>query len=138
MKILHNNFRPAQLSSPIVAKCEICGSKLELESTDINSEGKFLCPCCGETSGVIPNDQNVCYPRDFCKVEGNNCIPVSDEETEEWVRKCASELDVGIDYNYIFGGDTFVFAVKDGEGSAYVVVAKNYEDALIDIPEDRF
>ena len=74
------------------------------------------------------------YPFDFYKCgDSNSCLNLSDEEINNYIKKCVDFLKYNPNepYKYVGTGDSFI-VVFNHEDEYYFVVAKNYEDIIID------
>lgn len=138
MRIIENNYQQPKQEYEIV--CPHCKSKLAYTFDDVISNEWIYCGVCGEQITICEDDTptEVTYPQDFHSYA--NAVKVKDNETNEWIKKCVSDLDKDTDYSFMASGDTIVFAFKSDEDvpSATVVVAKKYQEAEVKISRKKF
>ena len=145
MKIIENNHNKEKEKIIIFnCTCPNCNSILECNERDIKydeeeDEEYIVCPCCNM---AITNEyfdrevtlDNISYPFDFYKCgNSNSCVNLSDEEINNYIKKCVDFLKYNPNepYKYIGTGDSLII-VFNHEDEYYFVVAKNYENAIID------
>lgn len=137
MRIIKDNYQQPKQEYEIV--CPHCKSKLAYTFDDVVSDGFnnewIYCGVCGEQITIWEDDTptEIMYPQDFHSYA--NAVKVKDSETNEWIKRCVSDLDKDTDYSFMASGDTIVFAFKSDEDvpSATVVVAKKYQEADVKI-----
>ena len=139
MRIIENTQREKEQEYEIV--CPHCKSKLAYCTADVRScyeQTYIICPCCHRKIHVDDTPTKITYPQDFHSYA--NAVKVKDSETNEWIKKCVSDLDKDTDYSFMASGDTIVFAFKSDEDvpSATVVVAKKYQEADVKISRKNF
>ena len=142
MRIIENNQKDKKQEYEII--CPHCKSKLAYTFDDVVSDGFnnewIYCGVCGEQITIWEDDTpaEVTYPQDFYSYADS--VKVKDSETNEWIKKCVSDLDKDTDYSFMASGDTIVFAFKSDEDvpSATVVVAKKYQEADVKISRKNF
>ena len=138
MRIIEDNYQQPKQEYEIV--CPHCKSKLAYTFDDVVSNEWIYCGVCGEQITIYEDDTptEVMYPQDFHSY--TNAVKVKDSETNEWIKKCVSDLDKDTDYSFMASGDTIVFAFKSGEyvPSATVVVAKKYQETDVKISRKKF
>ena len=142
MRIIEDNYQQPKQEYEIV--CPHCKSKLAYTFDDVVSDGFnnewIYCGVCGEQIAIWEDDTptEVTYPQDFYSYADS--VKVKDSETNEWIKKCVSDLDKDTDYSFMASGDTIVFAFKSDETmpSATVVVAKKYQETDVKISRKNF
>ena len=142
MRIIEDNLLQTKQEYEIV--CPHCKSKLAYTLDDVINDGLgnewIYCGVCGERIAIWEDDTptEVTYPQDFHSYA--NAVKVKDSETNEWIKKCVSDLDKDTDYSFMASGDTIVFAFKSDwdECTASVVVAKKYQECEVKIPRENF
>ena len=150
MEILENNYDKDVINpdefKPSRVTCATCQSKLIIDETDL-TVGEYgcygwTCPCCGDWNGIERSidlkPATVKYPQHFGSY--GNGKQLDEDEITDMVRYCASRLDKDNDFVYSAAGDTFVFAYKSDEdySEATVIVAKKYQETLVQIPREKF
>lgn len=138
MRIIEDNYQQPKQEYEIV--CPHCKSKLAYTFDDVVSNEWIYCGVCGEQITIWEDDTptEVTYPQDFYSYADS--VKVKDSETNEWIKKCISDLDKDTDYSFMASGDTIVFAFKSDEDvpSATVVVAKKYQETDVKISRKNF
>ena len=145
MKVIEKKTE-AKTLFPMRVSCEICGSELEVEETDMKygeyGLGYIVCPVCGDSiyidgieMKVTPD--NMLYPKHFKNFERG--VPLSQEETQRYARaayKALLDSDLSVDYVYTGTGDTMVIGLKNAS-EIEIYVAKKYDDFYVYIGEDK-
>lgn len=134
------NF-PDQKAKPPYT-CEECGNNFDAP-TYIGAYGfeYSRCPHCNNEQiiddGVDLTPDNIQYPTTFHKYDGKN---IEDKEINEWVKECLDNINKDVDYTLHAGGDTIVVAFKSDEDykTVSVIVAKNYQECEVVIPDEKF
>ena len=138
MRIIENRYEDKKQEYEII--CPHCKSKLAYTFDDVVSNEWIYCGVCSEPIPILEDDTptEVAYPQDFHSYA--NAVKIKDSETNEWIKKCVSDLDKNTDYSFIASGDTIVFAFTSDEDvpSATVVVAKKYQEADVKISRKIF
>ena len=147
MRVIENNFNANPTNSQKLTRviCEVCNSKVDIDESDLEV-GEYGCKywtcICGFKNyidnGITLTEANVQYPQHFAQY--TNCCVLSDDETNKYIKIAISGLKKGIDYSYAGTADTLVIAFKsdDEEHEADVIVAKDYYQTFIKIPEERW
>lgn len=146
MQILENNYNKAPEPKTNPNVCEKCESKLIIDEADL-TVGAFgcygwTCPCCGDWNSIEKSvdltPADVKYPQHFASY--GNGVQLSDDEITSMVRSCADQLDKNNDFMLSATGNTLVLAYKSDEdySEATVVVAKKYQETLVQIPREKF
>lgn len=141
MKIIKNNY--SKFDKELIT-CPNCQSILETNENDVqydreDMEHYIICPCCNmrindEYFDRIVTLDNISYPFDFYQYKNDgSCLKLSDEEINNYIKKCVDFLKYNPNepYKYIGTGDSLII-VFNQEDEYYFVVAKNYEDIIID------
>ncbi len=138
MRIIENNQKDKKQEYEII--CPHCKSKLAYTFDDVVSNEWIYCGVCGEQITIWEDDTptEVTYPQDFYSYADS--AKIKDSETNEWIKKCVSDLDKDTDYSFVASGDTIVFAFKSDEDvpAATVVVAKKYQETDVKISRKNF
>lgn len=145
MKIIKNNY--SKFDKELIefkCTCPNCQSILETNKNDVqydreDMEHYIICPCChmritDEYFDRIVTLDNISYPFDFYQYKNDDsCLKLSDEEINNYIKKCVDFLKYNPNepYKYIGTGDSLII-VFNHEDEYYFVVAKNYEDIIID------
>lgn len=121
--------------------CEHCYQRFDAESYEgANGSEYAICPFCGNEEivgdGVELTAANVEFPKHFFSYK--NGKPVSDATVTEWIRDSVSKLDKGIDILYTGSGNTIAIAIKSDMDEAMVIVAKDYYEASVSIPHEKY
>ena len=147
MRVIENNYNanPKDYQKPTRVICEKCNSKVDIEDSDLEV-GEYGCKywtcICGHKNyidnGITLTEANVQYPQHFAQY--TDCCVLSDDETNKYMKTAISGLKKGIDYSYAGSADTIVIAFKcdDDEYEADVIVAKDYYQTFVKIPEERY
>lgn len=147
MRVIENNYNGNLTDKPKLTRviCEQCGSKVDIDESDLEV-GEYGCKywtcICGYKNyidkSITLTEANVQYPQHFAQY--TDCCVLSDEETNKYMNKAISGLKKGIDFSYAGTADTLVIAFKsdDEEHEADVIVAKNYYQTFVKIPEERW
>ena len=147
MRVVENkyNVNPTDLPKSTRVICESCKSKIDIDESDLEV-GEYGCKywtcICGYKNyidkSITLTEANVQYPQHFAQY--TDCCVLSDEETNKYMNKAISGLKKGIDFSYAGTADTLVIAFKsdDEEHEADVIVAKDYYQTFIKIPEERW
>ena len=149
MRIIENNYNA---HTEYERDCPRCNSKFAFSFGDLKMDSVTLshyveCPCCEFSIPLnskevddcdTPTINTVQYPQDFYSYADS--AKVKDSETNEWIKKCVSDLDKDTDYSFMASGDTIVFAFKSDEDvpAATVVVAKKYQEVDVKISRKNF
>lgn len=147
MKIIknnHNNYNKKKEVITFECTCPNCTSIIEFDENDIGYDEEYneryvVCPCCDMAISDEHFDReitldNISYPFDFYKCgDSNSCLNLSDEEINKYIKECIDFLKYNPNepYKYIGTGDSLII-VFNHENEYYFVVAKNYEDTIID------
>lgn len=138
MRIIEDNQKDKKQEYEII--CPHCKSKLAYTFDDVVSNEWIYCGVCGEQITIWEDDTptEVKYPQDFHSYA--NAVKVKDSETNEWIKKCVSDLDKDTDYSFMASGNTIIFAFKSDEDvpAATVVVAKKYQETDVKISRKNF
>ena len=146
MKIVKNNY--SKFNKELIefeCICPNCQSILETNENDVqydreDMEHYVICPCChmrinDEHFDRIVTLDNISYPFDFYKIgdNDNEVVHLTDSDINEYIQECIKFLKEYPDepYRYIGTGDSLII-VFNHEDEYYFVVAKNYENAIID------
>lgn len=144
MRIIENANNKKDLKFPLVVKCGHCGSKLEVERSDLyEGELKLLfydCPVCGEKNDCFEAEDltedltvdNMEFPLNFhCS---NGGVDISNDEIKEYIRKGVKFFrENPNEYEwYTETGNTAIFVQNfPGDENYYVIVAKDYYSAWL-------
>lgn len=147
MKIIKNNHKDYNKEKEVITfecTCPYCNSVLEINENDIqydreDDEKYVVCPCChmritDEYFDRKVTLDNISYPFDFLQYgNSNSCLNLSDEEINKYIKQCIDffKYNPNEPYKYIAISDSFII-VFNHEDEYYFVVAKNYEDTIID------
>lgn len=147
MRVIENNYNanPTDYQTPTRVICEVCNSKFDIDEYDLEV-GEYGCKywtcICGYKNyidnSITLTEANIQYPQHFAQYTGGSVL--SDDETNKYIKTAISGLKKGIDYSYAGTADTLVIAFKsdDEEHEADVIVAKNYYQTFVKIPEERW
>ena len=147
MRVIENNYNANPTNSQKLTRviCEECNSKVDIDESDLEV-GEYGCKywtcICGYKNyiddDITLTEANIQYPQHFAQYTDGSVL--SDDETNKYVKTAISGLKKGIDYSYAGTADTLVIAFKsdDDEREADVIVAKDYYQTFVKIPEERW
>ena len=150
VKILYDGSKP-QKDCMYKCKCENCKSIFEFEAEDeyIGALGiaYVKCPVCGDEiiydDGIVLTRENVKFPQHYFRFGGDDCVMLSNKETDRYVRECIDALRNSDDKNFYAThtgtGDTHVFVFRyDGDEEYFVYVGKNGYETNVPFTEDDY
>lgn len=159
MKIVKNNYNNQEPTKyeekelfPIELECEECGSELIVDKEDTYigwlGERFFKCPCCeGEVmidgvDGIKLTKDNLKFPQHFSrtKQDERNCVHITNEEIEEYIKNGINHLRNSNDDTYMFqSGDLYMHIDKlDGDEEYYIVVTQDSYSTYIPFEKEDY